>query len=214
MTSQREVLTQIPIIYLPPQELIPYEHNAKVHSKTQIAAIADQISNFGWDQPIVVDKNRVIIKGHGRREAALHLGLPKVPVVLKEHLKEWEVKAARLADNKVAEAPWDVEKLKIDFGSFQGVEGVRFELTGFNLPQITELLNPPTAESIFSDAARTSPKDRDYEGSDVRQIVLVMDPDTFEQVLGRFEKLQGDMGVETNLDVVLRLLDFYDQGKH
>ncbi|MFH3639762.1 ParB/Srx family N-terminal domain-containing protein, partial [Acinetobacter baumannii] len=76
----------------------PYELNAKIHSEEQVAKIAESIARFGWDQPIVVDKNGVIIKGHGRRLAAIKLGLIEVPVLVRDDLNEEQVKAARLAD--------------------------------------------------------------------------------------------------------------------
>ncbi|MFX7723358.1 phage tail protein [Acinetobacter baumannii] len=88
----------------------PYELNAKIHSEEQVAKIAESIARFGWDQPIVVDKNGVIIKGHGRRLAAIKLGLIEVPVLVRDDLNEEQVKAARLADkdrHSVAVVTWN-----------------------------------------------------------------------------------------------------------
>lgn len=80
----------------------PYEKNVKIHDEEQVAKIAKSIKEFGFDQPIVVDKEGVIIKGHGRTAAAKFLGLKKVPVLVRADLTEEQVKAARLADNRVA----------------------------------------------------------------------------------------------------------------
>jgi ParB-like chromosome segregation protein Spo0J len=92
--------------------LIPYELNAKKHDSEQVAKIARAIQAHGWDVPIVVDKHGVIIKGHGRRLAALDLGMKKVPVIVRDDLTPDQVKAARLADNRVAISDIDSDLLR------------------------------------------------------------------------------------------------------
>ena len=94
-------------------EINPYIKNAKKHPEKQIKLIAESIKRFGFDSPIIIDKSNEIIAGHGRLEAAKLLGLTDVPVILKENLTEQEVKAYRLADNKIAESEWDMS-LAID----------------------------------------------------------------------------------------------------
>lgn len=96
-----------------PQDLVPYELNAKLHDPAQVAKIARAITQHGWDVPIVVDRNNVIIKGHGRRLAALELGLDKVPVIVRDDLTPEQVNAARLADNRVAISDIDPEMLRL-----------------------------------------------------------------------------------------------------
>jgi hypothetical protein len=93
-------------------QIKPYESNVKIHDEAQVASIAQSIARFGWDQPIVVDRDYVIIKGHGRRLAALSLGLEKVPVLVRDDLTDDEARAARLADNRVAIGNVDAEMLK------------------------------------------------------------------------------------------------------
>jgi ParB-like chromosome segregation protein Spo0J len=105
-----------------PQELIPYDLNAKKHDKAQITRIANAIKRHGWDVPIVVDRDGVIIKGHGRRLAALELGLKKVPVIRRTDLTPEQVKAARLADNRVAIGDFDPEKLRADLADIDLAE--------------------------------------------------------------------------------------------
>lgn len=80
----------------------PYEGNAKIHTEEQVESIAKSIAQFGFDQPIVVDGAGVIIKGHGRHLAAKHLGMEKVPVIVRMDLTANEAAASRLADNRVA----------------------------------------------------------------------------------------------------------------
>jgi ParB-like chromosome segregation protein Spo0J len=119
------------IQWLDPKSLTPYARNAKIHSTEQIDRIAGQIHAVGWTQPIVVDKDKVIIAGHGRREAAIRLNLDKVPVFIAEHLTEYEAMAARIADNKVSGNEYDNEMLKFDIGTLQ-LHEVDLKLTGMD----------------------------------------------------------------------------------
>lgn len=95
----------------------PYELNAKKHDDKQVKAIAASIERFGFDQPIVVDKHGVIIKGHGRRLACIKLGLTQVPVLVRDDLTEKQANAARAADNRVAVGDVDTELLKASLDS-------------------------------------------------------------------------------------------------
>lgn len=90
-------------------DITPYEGNAKKHPKLQVDQIARSIQEFGFNQPIVIDKNNVIVVGHGRYFAAKVLELEDVPVVKLAHLTEEQIDAYRLADNKLNESEWDME---------------------------------------------------------------------------------------------------------
>ena len=99
----------------PTAQLKPYEKNAKIHPPKQVQALAKIIEKHGFDQAIVVDRDGIIIKGHGRLEAAKHLGLKKVPVVVRDDLTPAQVRAARIADNTIAEmGKWDSDLLASD----------------------------------------------------------------------------------------------------
>lgn len=93
-------------------ELIPYEKNAKKHDATQIANVAESIRQFGFVQPIVIDKNGVIVIGHYRALAAKKLGLEEVPCVCVDDLTPEQVNALRIVDNKSNESPWDFDFLE------------------------------------------------------------------------------------------------------
>lgn len=93
-------------------KIFPYEKNAKIHTETQVASLVKVIQTQGWDVPIVVDRNGVVIKGHGRRLAALSMGLKEVPVIVRDDLTDEQVKAARLSDNRVAMGDFDVNLMK------------------------------------------------------------------------------------------------------
>lgn len=109
----------------PVGDITPYELNAKKHEKDQVKRIAEAIRRHGWDVPIVVDRHGVIIKGHGRRLAALELGLEKVPVIVREDLSPDEVKAARLADNRVAIGDYDTDMLRAEIASIdESLKGI------------------------------------------------------------------------------------------
>lgn len=94
------------------EKITPYELNSKIHDPAQVAKIAKSIKELGWDQPIVVDANGVVIKGHGRRLAAISLGMTKVPVLVRRDLTPEQVRAARLADNRVALSGIDTDLLQ------------------------------------------------------------------------------------------------------
>lgn len=134
---------QAQVEYRDPEKLTPYANNAKVHSTEQVDNIAAQIHRMGFDQPIVVDQFGVIIKGHGRREAALRLGLKRVPVIVRGDLDEHEAIAARIADNKVAEGQkYDEEKLRFDLGTLERNE-FDMKLLAMDEGTIADLLKEP-----------------------------------------------------------------------
>ncbi len=110
------------VVQRDPAELTSYAHNAKTHPDEQIDKIAGSIAEYGFDQPIVVDADGVIIKGHGRRLAAVRLGLTSVPVIVRDDLTPAQVKAARLLDNKSAESDWDLDQLVIDLQALKDDE--------------------------------------------------------------------------------------------
>ena len=117
--------------YLSPGELYPYPQNAKIHSPEQIQRIANSIKAFGWQQPIVIDKDNVVIIGHGRLFAAQELHLDSVPVVRADDLTEDQVKALRIADNKLNESPYDFSKLEEELAALD-IAGFDMEQFGFS----------------------------------------------------------------------------------
>lgn len=114
------------IIYKQLTDLVPYQNNPRKNEEA-VSFVANSISEFGFKNPIIIDRNNVIIAGHTRRLAALKLGLQTVPCIVAEDLSEEQAKALRLADNRVAEkAKWDADLLEeelkgifdIDMGQF------------------------------------------------------------------------------------------------
>ena len=93
-------------------ELKMYGRNAKKHGQAQVENVANSIERFGWQQPVVINSDGVIIIGHCRYLAAKKLGLRTVPCVVDEDLTEEEQRELRIADNKTNESPWDFELLQ------------------------------------------------------------------------------------------------------
>lgn len=122
----------------PIEKIKPYPNNAKLHPDGQIDLLIKQIRD-GFDQPIVVDKDYVIIKGHGRRLASLKMGLKEVPVIVRDDLTTQQVKAARIADNKLAETDWDLEALRQDLEALSQFD-YDLEDLGFSSLELDNLL--------------------------------------------------------------------------
>lgn len=125
---------EVAIEHWPLTRLKPYKRNAKNHPPDQIALLAKIIEKHGFDVPIVVDKKGVIIKGHGRWLAAKTLGLPTVPVIVRD-LDAARASEARIADNRVGETGWDFDVLVADVvGNLR--DGLDPDLIGFSLEQL------------------------------------------------------------------------------
>ena len=142
---------------LPIDNLIPYIRNPRKNENT-IEKVASSIKEFGFRQPIVVDDEKVIIAGHTRYEAAKRLQLSKVPVHVAKGLTEQQVKAYRIADNRVgqdSERDYDLLKLEIE-------ELAKPELTGFEDFEISDILKEinfsPGTESEQSKLDELEPK--------------------------------------------------------
>ena len=119
--------------------LIPYARNSRTHSDSQITKIASSIKEFGFLNPVIIDKDNGIIAGHGRVMAAKKLGMKQVPVLLVEHLSETQKRAYIIADNRLAlDAGWDEEMLRVEFAELAD-DGFNLELTGFELGEITNI---------------------------------------------------------------------------
>lgn len=114
------------IIMKPTAELIPYAQNAKVHDKKQVANVANSIKRFGWQQPIVIDDNGVVVIGHCRLMAAKKLKMKEVPVTIASGLTDEEIRELRLADNKTNESDWDFGLLAEDTQDLE-FEGFDFD---------------------------------------------------------------------------------------
>ena len=122
-------------------DLIPYARNSRTHSEVQINKIASSIKEFGFLNPVLIDKDNGIIAGHGRVMAAQKLGLKEVPVLQIGHLSETQKRAYIIADNRLAlDAGWDEEMLRVEFAELAD-NGFNLELTGFEIKEISSIFD-------------------------------------------------------------------------
>ena len=127
-------------------KLMPYENNARTHSEAQLNRIAESIKEFGFINPILIDKEYGIIAGHGRMMAAKQLGIDKVPCLFIEHLSEEQKRAYIIADNKLAlDAGWDYDILESEMKALQEMD-FDLELTGFTEDEIAGIIKLGTEE--------------------------------------------------------------------
>lgn len=131
------------IIEKPINEVIPYEKNPRINDNA-VPAVMKSIEEFGFKVPIVIDKNGTIVTGHTRLKAAKKLGMKTVPCIVADDLTPEQIKAFRLADNKVAEAAeWDMELLNKELDGI-----VDIDMSDFNFGDITD---SPSSEDVVED---------------------------------------------------------------
>jgi DNA modification methylase len=141
------------IEYRSPAELKPRKRNARTHSKKQIRQIIESIKAFGFNNPVLIDDNDVIVAGHGRVRAARELGLKQVPVIRLSGLTEEQIRAYAIAENRLGElAGWDKELLAIELEElFEIAPAAGFDVTatGFEIPTIDVMIQgrKPAAEA-------------------------------------------------------------------
>ncbi|MCV2890231.1 site-specific DNA-methyltransferase [Ruegeria aquimaris] len=145
--SSKPVWMADKVVQTPVSDLKPYARNNRIHTPKNVDKLKASVEQFGFVTPILIDGDNVIIAGHGRYEAAKALGLAAVPTVVAAHLSPAEVRALRIADNRLAElSDWDAEALQIEFAELMdlGLEGeLDFDLvvTGFEMPEIDIIIN-------------------------------------------------------------------------
>lgn len=174
------------------EKLIPYAKNARTHSDEQVAQIAGSIKEFGFNNPVLVDKDNSIIAGHGRVMAARKLGMDKVPVVILDHLTESQRKAYILADNRIAlNSGWDSSMLSVELQDLK--DDIDLSLLGFDPDELDALLNPveETEGLTDEDAVPEVPVEPKTKLGDI-------------YILGNHRLMCGD---STSIDAVDKLLD-------
>lgn len=133
-----EVKEDMKVLYADPLDLIPYENNPRINDYA-VKKVLESIKEYGFTNPILVDKDLVIIAGHTRREAAILVGLEKVPYIIQDDLTPEQVKAYRIADNKLAElSTWDEEALKAELFELQELD-YPLEVMGFTEMDLKDL---------------------------------------------------------------------------
>ena len=124
---------------IPLEKLVPYVNNARTHSPEQLTKLRSSLREFGFINPVIIDRDFNVIAGHGRIAAAKEEGMEEVPCVFADFLTEAQKKAYILADNRMAlDAGWDEELLRIEIESLQGAD-FDVSLTGFGEDEIADL---------------------------------------------------------------------------
>jgi hypothetical protein len=164
-------MAKLEIKYISIDEIKPYERNNKKHPQNQIDKLKKQVEIHGWDVPIVVDENNIIIKGHGRLEAAKQLNMKTIPCIIRTDLTEDQKKAARIADNKLSElAEIHFDNLKIEMEELKLVD-FDVQLTGFD---DFSMLN------VFSQEENKD-EDEDSENTKERTGAKELNPEDFSE---------------------------------
>lgn len=174
------------------ETLIPYAKNARTHSDEQVAQIAGSIKEFGFNNPVLIDKENSIIAGHGRLMAARKLGMDKVPVVQLDHMTEAQRKAYVLADNRIAlNSGWDTGMLSLELQELK--DDIDLSLLGFDADELDALLNPieETEGLTDEDAVPDVPDEPKTKLGDI-------------YILGNHRLMCGD---STSIDDVDKLMD-------
>ena len=150
------------IEYLPIGSLIPYARNSRTHSDSQVAQIAASIKEFGFTNPVLIDKDEGIIAGHGRVLAARKLNIDSIPCVRLSHLTDIQKRAYVIADNKLAlNSGWDEEMLRLELAELDA-GGFKLDLTGFDGDDLTRAMFGADAIDAPESSAKEIDTD-DYE---------------------------------------------------
>ena len=179
---------------IPLGKLVPYVNNARTHSPEQLAKLRSSLREFGFINPVIIDRDFNVIAGHGRIAAAKEEGMEEVPCVFVDYLTEAQKKAYILADNRMAlDAGWDEELLRIEIESLQGAD-FDVSLTGFGEDEIADL---------FAGDGEKDVKDDDFDLSAALEKAAFVERGDIWTV-GRHRLLCGDA---TSAEDVAALMD-------
>lgn len=178
---------------VPVSKLIPYVNNARTHSAEQILKLRASLREFGFINPVIIDREFNVIAGHGRILAAKEEGILEVPCVFVDYLTEAQKKAYIIADNRMAmDAGWDEELLRIEIESLQG-EDFDIGLTGFDESEIEELFGTDDTSDV---------EDDDYDLSDaLEKAAFVKRGDIW--TVGRHRLMCGDATSDEDVSALM-----------
>ena len=177
---------------VPVTKLVPYVNNARTHSPEQINKLRASLREFGFINPVIIDRNYGVIAGHGRIMAAKEEGITEVPCVFADHLSEAQKKAYILADNRMAmDAGWDEELLRVEIEALQGMD---FDplLTGFDEAELADLFGE-----------ETEAKEDDFDvDAELEKPTVTQSGDVW--TLGRHRLICGDSTQPETFDIVMQ----------
>jgi len=177
---------------VPIEKLVPYVNNARTHSPEQINKLRSSLREFGFINPVIIDRDYGVIAGHGRILAAKEEHIKEVPCVFADHLTEAQKKAYILADNRMAmDAGWDEELLRVEIEALQA-EAFDLSLTGFDEKELSDL---------FKDDSDVEDDDFDVDG-ELKEPAITKMGDVW--TLGRHRLVCGDSTKEETYDVLMQ----------
>ena len=187
----RHTTTEMQLVNI--DRLVPYQNNARTHSPEQINKLRASLREFGFINPVIIDRDFGVIAGHGRIAAARAEGITEVPCVFADHLTEAQKKAYILADNRMAlDAGWDEDMLRVEIEALQGAD-FDLMLTGFDDKELSD----------FFGTGNDDAKDDDFDlSSALEQASFVQKGDVW--TVGRHRLMCGDA---TSMDDVATLMD-------
>lgn len=178
---------------VPLEKLIPYINNARTHSPEQIKKLRSSLREFGFINPVIIDRDYGVIAGHGRILAAKEENMKEVPCVFADHLNEAQKKAYIIADNRMAmDAGWDEELLRIEIESLQ-TESFDIGLTGFDEKEIADL---------FSDRMEAEIEEDDFDLTKILEKAAFVERGDIWKV-GRHTLMCGDATSKEDVDLLM-----------
>ena len=175
---------ELKIIYKDINDLQMYENNPRKNSDA-VQYVANSIQNFGFKNPIIIDKNNMIVCGHTRYKAARRLKMAKVPCIMADDLSEDQIRAFRLADNKVAEmSTWDYDRLEQEFMLLDPLE---FDIADFGF-----------FPNYDTDDEEEDEDDNETSGSDNQRFIVQIECKSLNEQRETYERLTN-MGIECEM---------------
>lgn len=177
---------------VPIEKLVPYVNNARTHSPEQINKLRSSLREFGFINPVIIDRDYGVIAGHGRILAAKEEGIKDIPCVFADHLTEAQKKAYIIADNRMAmDAGWDEELLRVEIEALQA-EAFDLSLTGFDEKELADL---------FQEDSEVEDDDFDVDG-ELKEPVVTQMGDVW--TLGRHRLVCGDSTKAETYEVLMQ----------
>lgn len=168
-------MNKLEIKYVNIEDIKPYENNPRFNDNA-VEYVKNSIKEFGFKVPMILDKDNKIVCGHTRYKSALELGIKEIPVIYADDLTEEQIKAFRIADNKVSEfAEWDIELLA------EELENIDIDMTEFGVENIEADIEPEELDKI------------EEEKTKVKVHIVLEDISKYEEIKERLENLVDEV---------------------
>ncbi len=205
-------IKEIKVEYVHPHKLVPWERNPR-NNKAAIEEVAKSIEGGNFDQPILVDQNMRICKGHTRFEASKLLGLSYVPII-KEDMNEKEFIERALSDNKTAElAKWDKKLLNEAMTILENIGPI--EVPGFDDKDIDDIFGHKhiethvSGDADFGDDGKIKIENETEGSARIKRIVFMLSPKQHEMVSSKLQAIKKEHGLDDQVEALIEALRPY-----